>query len=75
MFNRISDNTKLRAVTVLHIATSRTVALAAAAKKQAQDHPTATSLAVGVVAGGALAVALVDGEKVHPESLYARIVN
>lgn len=43
-------------------------------KKTAQNHPVATSLAVGSVGGVGLAVALINGDQVHPNSLYARLL-
>ena len=51
------------------------VALASAAKKKAQQHPAAASIAAGVVGGAVLSVILVDGEKAQPGSLYDTLFN
>ena len=75
MFNRVSDETRLKTAIALHHVAAGPLALASAAKKKAQQHPAAASIAAGVVGGAVLSVILVDGEKAQPGSLYDTLFN
>lgn len=44
-------------------------------KKTAQNHPVATSIAVGSVGGVGLAVLLINGEQAPASSIYGRLSN
>jgi len=57
------------------MATASPFILASAVKRKVQDHPLATSIVCGAGASVVIGLALIDGDKAHPNSRYAKTFN